>query len=329
MPREILYREAINESLALEMRRDDTVFLMGQGIADRGGSFKVTKGLKKKFGAGRVVDTPIAEASVTGMAVGAAIQGKRPIVELTYIDFTMLCMDMIVNQAAKYHFITTGMHGLPMVIRTQGGAGFGLGIHHSQSLEALFYHIPGLKIAVPATPFDAKGLLATSVRDNHPVLYIEHKQLYNTRGKVPKTEYTIPFGEAAFRRTGPDCTLVSYSYMANECIEAADILAERGIGCEVIDLRTLVPMDRGAILESVKKTGRLAIVTEAVKRGSVASDIAAWAAENAYGYLKAPIVRITGTVTPIPYNRNLVRDVIPDVQNIISGVMSILGDKNA
>ncbi|MFC1552131.1 alpha-ketoacid dehydrogenase subunit beta [Candidatus Latescibacterota bacterium] len=328
MSRELLYREAINEALALEMHRDDTVFIMGQGIAERGGSYKVTKGLKKKFGAGRVIDTPIAEASTTGMAVGAAIQGKRPIIELTYIDFTMLGMDMIVNQAAKYNFVTGGTHGLPLVIRTQGGAAPGYGIHHSQSLEALFYHIPGLKIAVPATPYDAKGLLATAVRDDHPVLFIEHKLLYNTRGNVPKNEYTIPFGDAELRRTGSDCTVVGYSLMANKCTEAADILADKGIECDVIDLRTLVPMDRGMILKSVKKTGRLVIVNEAVKRGSVASDISAWITENAFEYLKAPVMRISGAVTPVPYNKNLVKEVIPDVQNIISGVKSIIRHKN-
>jgi len=310
------------------MSRDDTVFIMGQGIAERGGSYKVTKGLKKKFGAGRVIDTPIAEASTTGMAVGAAMQGKRPIIELTYIDFTMLGMDMIVNQAAKYNFVTGGTQGLPMVIRTQGGAASGYGIHHTQSLEALFYHIPGLKIAMPATPYDAKGLLATAVRDDHPVLFIEHKLLYNTRGDVPNKEYAIPFGEAALRRAGSDCTVVGYSLMANKCAEAADILADKGIECDVIDLRTLVPMDRGMILESVKKTGRLVIVNEAVKRGSVASDISAWVSENAFEYLKAPVMRISGAVTPVPYSKNLAKEVVPDVQNIISGVKSLVRHKN-
>ncbi|MFC1490323.1 alpha-ketoacid dehydrogenase subunit beta [Candidatus Latescibacterota bacterium] len=324
MPRELLYREALNEALALEMRRDKDIFIMGQGIAERGGSYKVTNGLKNEFGADRVIDTPIAEASTTGMAIGAAIQGKRPIVELTYIDFTLLSMDMISNQAAKYNFLTGGKHGLPMVIRTQGGAGLGYGIHHSQSLEALFYHIPGLKIAMPSTPYDAKGLLITAIQDEHPVIFIEHKLLYNTRGNVPKGEYNIPFGKAELRRNGSDCTLVSYSLMANKCVEAADILEDEGVSCDVIDLRTLVPMDREMILNSVKKTGRLIIVNEAVKRGSVASDISAWITENAFKHLKAPIMRISGKITPVPYNKMLEKEVIPDVKKIISGVRSII-----
>ncbi len=199
MPRELLYREAVNEAIEQEMRRDAGVFIIGQGIAERGGSFKVTKGLMQKFGAERVIDTPIAEASTTGMAVGAAIQGKRPIAEITYIDFTLLCMDMIINQAAKYHFIAGGRNTVPVVFRTQGGAGKGSALHHSQSLEALFYHIPGLKIAMPSTPYDAKGLLKTAVRDEHPVLFIEHKLLYETSGTVPEDDYTIPFGKAAIR----------------------------------------------------------------------------------------------------------------------------------
>ena len=209
MGRELLYREALNEALAEEMTRDTTVFLIGQGIAERGGSYKVTKGLVDTFGAERVIDTPIAEASMTGMAIGAAIQGKRPVVELTYIDFTLLSMDMIVNQMAKYHFITGGAKTVPLVIRTQGGAGMGYAMQHSQSLEALFYHIPGLKIAVPSTPYDAKGLLKTAIRDDHPIIFIEHKLLYETRGEVPVDDYTVPLGEAAIRREGSDCTIVS------------------------------------------------------------------------------------------------------------------------
>ena len=327
MPRELLYREAVNEAIEQEMRRDAGVFIIGQGIAERGGSFKVTKGLMQKFGAERVIDTPIAEASTTGMAVGAAIQGKRPIAEITYIDFTLLCMDMIINQAAKYHFIAGGRNTVPVVFRTQGGAGKGSALHHSQSLEALFYHIPGLKIAMPSTPYDAKGLLKTAVRDEHPVLFIEHKLLYETSGIVPEDDYTIPFGKAAIRREGSDCTIVSYSFMVHKCMEAAEILFGEGINCEVIDLRTLVPMDREILLKSVKKTGRLVIVNEAVKRGSVASDISAFVAEYAFRDLDAPIVRVSGKITPVPYNKALERAVIPDIKDISDAVKSILADK--
>lgn len=324
MPRELLYREAVNEAIEQEMHRDERVFIMGQGIAKRGGSFKVTKGLVQKFGDERVIDTPIAEASITGMAIGAAIQGKRPIVELTYIDFTLLSMDMIINHAAKYHFITAGMHSVPMVIRTQGGAGKGVAMHHSQSLEALFYHIPGLKIALPSTPYDAKGLLKTAIRDDHPVMFIEHKLLYETIGDVPEDDYTIPFGKAALRRKGSDCTIVSYSLMAHKSVEAAEMLAGDGINCEVIDLRTLVPMDHETLLTSVRKTGHLVIVNEAVKRGSVASDISAWVIENAFHDLKAPVLRVSGKMTPIPYNKDLEKAVIPDVADIAAGVKYVL-----
>jgi len=263
------------------------------------------------------------------MAIGAAIQGKRPVLEHAYIDFIPLAMDMIVNHAAKYRFITDGRGCVPMVIRTQGGTGRGAGMHHSQSLEALLYHIPGLKIAVPATPYDAKGLLKTAIRDDDPVVVIEHKMLYGFTGLVPSEEYTIPFGQAAVLREGTDCAIVTYSAMVHRCLEAAERLAAEGISCEVIDLRTLVPMDRDAIYSAVKKTGRLVVVTEAVLRGSVASDIAAWVGEHAFDSLKAPVRRVAGRVTPIPYNRNLERAVVPGVEDIMHAVESVAGKKKA
>ena len=324
MNRKLLYREALNEAIREEMRRDDRVFILGQGIAARGGSFGVTRSLLEEFGPGRVIDTPIAEASVTGMAVGAAIQGKRPIVEIMSIDFTTLALDMMVNQAAKYPFITGGAGKVPLVLRTQGGADHGLSIQHSQSLEAFFYHVPGLKVVMPSTPFDAKGLLKTAIRDDSPVVFIEHKLLYETEGIVPDEEYTIPFGEAALRREGTDCTLVSYSLMALKSLEAAEILAHEGISCDVLDLRTLVPLDRKAILDSVKKTGRLVVVNEAVKRGSVASDIAAFAAEEAFSHLKAPTLRVSGKITPIPYNAALERACVPDAGEIVAAVKKVM-----
>jgi pyruvate dehydrogenase E1 component beta subunit len=323
VPRTITYREAINEAISEEMRRDERVFILGQGIAERGGSYGVTAGLVREFGRGRVIDTPIAEASMTGMAVGAAIQGKRPIVEIMSVDFATLAMDMLVNQAAKYPFITGGAGKVPMVLRTQGGAGLGLSIQHSQSLEALFYHIPGLKLVMPSTPYDAKGLLKTAIRDDSPVVFIEHKLLYETTGGAPEEEYTVPLGRAALRREGSDCTVVSYSLMALRCIEAADTLAGEGIACDVIDLRTLVPLDMRAVLESLKKTGRLVVVNEAAKRGSVASDIAARAAEEGFAYLREPILRVSGKNTPIPYNSALERAVTPDVREIAEAVRRI------
>lgn len=323
MPRTLTYREALNEAVREEMRRDDRVFVFGQGIAERGGSYGVTRSLLAEFGPARVIDTPIAEASMTGMAVGAAIQGKRPIVEIMSVDFVTLAMDMLVNQAAKYPFITGG--SVPLVLRTQGGTGLGFSIQHSQSLEALFYHIPGLKVVMPATPGDARGLLKSAIRDDYPVVFIEHKLLYGTEGDVPEGDGAIPLGQAALRAEGADCTIVSYSLMALKSLEAARILEGDGVFCDVLDLRTLVPMDREAILSSVRKTGRLVVVNEAVKRGSVASDIAAFVSEEAFGFLKAPIVRVSGENTPIPYNSALERAVVPDVGDIVRAVLRVMG----
>ena len=326
MPREITYREALNEAIREEMQRDERVFVMGLGVGKRGGSFGVTRGLQNIFGAGRVIDTPISEASFTGMGIGAAMQGKRPIVEIMYIDFSTLTMDMMFNQAAKYNFITGGREHVPIVLRTQGGAGKSLAPQHSQSLEALYYHIPGLKLVMPSTPYDAKGLLKPAVRDENPVVFIEHKLLYDTTGEVPEEEYIIPLGSAVIRREGSDCTIVSYSLMAVKSNEAAEILESEGISCDVLDMRSLVPMDRGSILTSVKKTGRLVIVNEAVKRGSVASDISAWTAENAFGELKAPIVRVSGRETPIPYNAGLESVSVPCVEDIMEAVRKVVGE---
>jgi len=317
------YREALNEALREEMRRDERVFIFGQGIAERGGSYGVTRGLLNEFGPERVLDTPIAEASMAGMAIGAAIQGKRPVVEIMSVDFVTLAMDMLVNQAAKYPFITGG--SVPMVLRTQGGSGLGFSIHHSQSLEALFYHIPGLKVIMPATARDAKGLLKTAIRDDYPVIFIEHKLLYGAEGEVPEGEYTIPFGKAALLNEGSDCTIASYSLMSIRSLEAARLLETEGIGCDVLDLRSLVPMDREAILSSVRKTGRLVVVNEAVKRGSVASDIAAFVAEEAFEYLRGPIARVSGINSPIPYNTSLESAAAPRMEDIARAVRNTVG----
>lgn len=319
------YGEALNRALREEMDRDDRVFLLGQGIADRGGSFKVTAGLLDRFGPIRVIDTPIAEASTTGMAVGAAVQGKRPIVELTFIDFSLLAMDMLINQAAKYAFISNDRRSVPMVVRTQGGIGSGLASQHSQSLEAIYYHIPGLKLVMPATPADAYGLLKSAVRDDDPVIFIEHKALYSLTGSVSANEYTVPLGSAATVRSGSDCTVVTYSRMVHRACDAADILTDSGLSCDVIDLRSLVPMDRDTIRKSVEKTGRLVVVTEAAGRGSVASDIAAWAGENLFDFLKAPVKRVAGMVTPVPYSAALEPIVIPLAENIAEVVRAVCG----
>jgi acetoin:2,6-dichlorophenolindophenol oxidoreductase subunit beta len=321
---ELLYREALNQALFEEMRRDPLVFIMGEGIAERGGSYKVTEGLLKEFGAARVMDTPISEASFTGCGVGAALVGTRPVVEILFIDFTALIMDQIINQAAKYEFMSGGQGKVPMVLRTQGGAGNGLAGQHSQSLEALFYHIPGLKVVMPATPYDAKGLLKASIRDDDPTIFIEHKLLYMTKGEVPEGDYIVPLGQADIKRPGDDITLVTYSYMTLKCMQAAELLAREGIGVEVVDLRTLTPLDKETILESVAKTGRAIVVHEAVKRGGVGGDIASMIMEEAYDDLDAPIKRICGKNTTIPYNLELEKVCVPSVEEIIEGILEMV-----
>ncbi|MCU0563971.1 MAG: alpha-ketoacid dehydrogenase subunit beta [Desulfobacterales bacterium] len=321
---EMMYRDALRRALDEEMRRDPLVFLMGETIAERGGSYKVTEGLLAAYGPRRVIDTPIAEASFTGMGVGAALVGCRPVVELLFVDFAMLAMDQIVNQAAKLAFISGGQARVPLVVRTQGGAGNGLAAQHSQSLEALFYHVPGLKVVMPATPHDACGLLKSAIRDDHPVVFIEHKLLYMTRGPVPDEEYLVPLGEAEVKQEGSDVTLVSWSLMTLKCLEAAAVLAGEGVSVEVVDLRTLAPLDKQTLLRSARKTGRVAVVHEAVKRGGVGGDIAAILMEEAYDDLDGPVLRIAGRNTPIPYNLNIERACVPSVEDIVAGVLELL-----
>lgn len=320
----IMYREALRQAIMQEMVRDPLVFCMGVGIGERGGSYKVTDQLYKEFGLNRIVDTPISEASFVGMAVGAAILGTRPIVEILFIDFACLAMDQLLNQAAKYRFMSGGQGHVSMVFRTQGGAGNCLAAQHSQSLEAFYYHVPGLKVVMPSTPYDAKGLLKSSIRDDDPVVFIEHKLLYMTEGEVPEGDYLIPLGKAEVKREGKDVTIVTYSYMTLKCLEAAELLAKEGISAEVIDLRTLHPMDRACILDSVGKTGKLVIVHEACKRGGVGGDISAMVVEEAFDVLDAPVVRVAGKNTTIPFNLNMERASVPSVEEIIEGVIRVL-----
>jgi acetoin:2,6-dichlorophenolindophenol oxidoreductase subunit beta len=320
----IKYREALNRALKEEMARDPQVFCMGAGIAERGGSYKVTDQLLQMFGPRRVVDTPLSEASFVGMAGGAAIIGAKPVVEVLFVDFTMLAMDQVVNQIAKFHFMTGGQGYVPMVLRTQGGVGNGLAGQHSQSLEALFYHIPGLRVVMPCTPYDAKGLLKSAIREPHPVIFIEHKKLYMTEGEVPLEEYLVPLGQAEIKRTGQDITLVSYSYMTLKCLEAAQQLQEQGVDTEVVDMRTLVPMDIGCVLKSVEKTGRLVVVHEAPQRGGVGGDIVASVVEQGFYLLEAPVKRIAGKNTTIPFNHRLEKVCIPSVEDIVRGVREVV-----
>ncbi|MDO6966918.1 alpha-ketoacid dehydrogenase subunit beta [Rhizobium alvei] len=317
MAREIMYRDALREAIDEEMARDSTVFIIGEGIAERGGSYKVTEGLLDKYGAKRVRDTPIAEAGMIGVGVGAAIAGARPIVEILYIDFAMLGMDMIVNQAAKFRLMTGGDGRVPFVMRTQGGTGGGVAAQHSQSLEALFYHIPGLKVVMPSTPADAKGLLKYALRQPDPVMFLEHKHLYMTKGMVPDGEHVIEFGKGDIKRPGKDVTLIAWSNMIPRTLEAAERLAAEGIDAEVIDPRTLVPLDKEMILTSIAKTNRAVIVQEAVRRGGVASDIASIIQEEAFYDLDAPIEIVAGLNIPIPFNLELEKASVPQVDDIV------------
>ena len=323
--REITYAEAIAEALRTEMRLDPRVFVMGEDVGAFGGLFGGTKGLLQEFGPERVRDTPISEAALIGAGVGAALTGMRPMVEIQFMDFTACAMDQIVNQAAKIRFMLGGKANVPMVIRAPYGTGLKLASQHSQSLEAWFVHTPGLLVAMPSTPADAKGLLVTALRDPNPVIFLEHKLLYPTRGLVPEEQYTIPFGSAEVKRPGKDVTVVATGLMVSKALAAAETLATDGIEAEVLDPRTLVPLDKAAIIGSVKKTGRLVVVHEAVKRGGFGGEIVAMIAEEAFDYLDAPIKRVAGRNVPIAFNEVLERKAVPDVEDIVSAARSLMG----
>lgn len=322
--REIMYRDALNEALREEMARDDRVFIMGEGIAERGGSYKVTVGLMEAFGKNRVFDTPISENGFTGAGVGAALTGMRPVVEILFIDFSMLILDQLVNQAAKFRFMSGNTAKVPLVLRTQGGVGNGLAAQHSQSLEAIFYHIPGLKVVMPSCPYDAKGLLKAAIRDDDPVIFIEHKLLYMDKGNVPEGEYVIPLGQADIKRQGSDLTIIAWSAMVPKALEAAKMLADEGIEVEVVDLRSLVPLDKNTMLQSVKKTEKVLIVQEAIRRGGVGSDIASIIVEEAFDFLDAPVRILAGLNIPCPFNLNLEKLVIPQVSDIVKAAEEIV-----
>ena len=322
--REITYREAIREALREEMRRDESVFLIGEDIAEFGGSYKVTLGLVEEFGKERVRNTPISESAIIGAAVGAAIAGMRPVAEIMYVDFTTLAMDQIVNQAAKIRYMTGGQVKVPLVIRTQGGGGRSAAAHHSQSLEAWFFHVPGLKVVMPSTPYDAKGLLKAAIRDDNPVIFIEHKLLYAEKGDVPEEDYLVPIGKANVKREGEDITIVASSFMVKKALLAAEELDKEGISMEVVDLRTLSPLDKSIIFSSVRKTGKLLIVHEACEQGGIGGEIVAEVLKEIFDYLDAPIERLAAKNTPVPFAPNLERFVIPQVEDITAKVKEIL-----
>jgi len=323
--REIAYRDALREALREEMLRDETVFVLGEDVGRYWkGAFKVTKGLAEEFGDTRVRDTPISESAIIGVAAGAAITGMRPIAEIMFGDLSALAMDQIANQAAKLRYMFGGQTRVPLVIRMPFGAGVNIAAHHSQSLEAWFMHVPGLKIAMPSTPYDAKGLLKTAIRDDNPVMFFEHKLLYSINGEVPEEEYTVPFGLADVKREGEDVTIFATLYMVHKSLTAAEELRKQGISAEVVDPRTLVPLDKRAIVNSVKKTGRIVIVTEDSKTGGVSAEISAVIAEEAIDYLDAPIKRVAEPDTPIPFSPPLEKFVIPDENRIMQAVKEVV-----
>ncbi len=319
------YLQAINEALRQEMERDPDVFIMGEDVGPFGGCFGVTKGLYEQFGDKRVKDTPITESAIIGAATGAAAAGLRPVCEIMFVDFIGVALDQLFNQAAKMRYMFGGKAKIPMVLRTPQGAGIGAAAQHSQSLEAWFAHVPGLKVAMPATPYDAKGLLITAIRDDNPVVFLEHKLLYGLEGEVPDELYTVPFGKAEVRRTGEDVTIVATAKMVHTALEAADVLVKDGISAEVIDPRTLVPFDTETVVESVKKTHALVVVHEAVKHGGFGAEIAAQVAELAFDYLDGPIMRVAAPFTPVPFSPPLEQAFLPKVDDIVKAVKTIRG----
>jgi pyruvate/2-oxoglutarate/acetoin dehydrogenase E1 component len=317
--REITYLEAVREALVQEMRRDPEVFLMGEDVGVYGGAFGVSRGMLEEFGPERIRETPISEAAIAGAATGAALMGLRPVMEIMFMDFITISMNQLVNQAAKIHFMFGGKASIPMVVRAPAGSGTGAAAQHCQSLEALFMNVPGIKVVAPSTPYDVKGLLVASIRDNNPVVFMEHKLLYRTKGPVPEEVYTIPLGRAEVKREGRDLTVVAYSIMVSRALEAAEQLAAEGIELEVVDPRSLKPLDRETIIQSVCKTGRVLIVHEAPVTGGVGGELAAViAGSEAFDYLDAPIRRLAGRDVPIPYNRTLERAAVPQVEDIVA-----------
>lgn len=322
--REITFVEALNEALRQEMERDPNVFVIGEDVGVYGGVFGVTKGLFEKFGPDRVIDTPISEAGFIGLCVGAAIAGLRPVVELMFVDFFGVAMDQIYNQAAKLRYMTGGKAKIPLTIRTTIGGGFRAAAQHSQVLYSIFAHVPGLKVIVPSTPYDAKGLLISAIRDDDPKIFFEHKKLYGIKGPVPEEPYTIPLGKADVKKQGKDVTVVAVAWMVHEALRAAEKLEKEGISVEVIDPRTLVPLDKETILNSVKKTGRLVIADEDYDRCGFASWVASIVADEAFGYLKAPIKRVTTPNVPIPFSPPLEDEVLPNAAKIENAIRSIV-----
>jgi pyruvate/2-oxoglutarate/acetoin dehydrogenase E1 component len=323
--REIMYRDAIREAMAEEMRRDGRVFLMGEDIAEHGGNFLVTTGLFEEFGAERVFDTPLSESALVGAGVGAAMMGMRPVVEIMFADFVTIAMDAIVNHAAKVHYMSGGEVTAPLVVRLAAyGAGRRSGAHHSQSVESYLTNVPGLTIVMPSTAYDAKGLLKTAIRTANPVIFLEHKMLYAKKGEVPEEEYLVPIGVADIKRLGSDISMVAFGRMVDVTLAAAQTLEKEGVSAEVIDLRSLQPLDEDLILESVRKTGHLIIVHEAPVRGGFGGEVAAVVAEKALGYLDAPIKRVGAPWVPVPFSPTLEDAYVPQEADVVKAAQAVM-----
>lgn len=320
----VLYRDAVKEAIQEEMERDDKVFIMGEDVAIIGGVYKATRGLLEQFGKERVRNTPISEAAIVSTGVGAAMAGARPIVEIMYVDFTACCMDSIANQMAKIHYHTGGSLSVPMVLRSQGGLGKSNGSQQSQSLESWFTHIPGLKVVMPSTPYDAKGLLKASIRDDNPVVFIENKGLYQTKGDIPEEEYIIPLGKADIKKEGKDVSIIAYSKAVITALEAAAKLEEEGISAEVVDLRTLVPLDFETISESVKKTGRVIVMHDSCERGGYGAEVTAQIMQKLFDYLDAPVIRLAGKNVPPPFAPYVEKASVPVVADVVAAAKSIM-----
>lgn len=325
---EITYREAIHDAMVEEMRRDETVFLIGEDIGTYGGAFGVSAGMLAEFGPERIRETPISELGIVGAAAGAAMVGMKPIAEMMFMDFILLALEPLMNQAAKARYMFGGKATVPMVVRMAGGSGTGAAAQHSQSLESILMGIPGIKVVAPSSPYDAKGLLLSAIRDPNPVCFVEHKLLYKTSGEVPDGEYTIPLGVADIKHAGSDITVVASGIMVNKSLAVAKKLEVEGISVEVLDPRTLRPLDTEAITKSVKKTGHLLVVHEAVKTGGWAGEVMALVSESsAFDYLDAPMRRLAGKDVPIPYNRNLEAAAVPQEADIEAEIRAILDNQ--
>ena len=321
---EKFYWEAVKDAIREEMLRDDRVFVMGEDVGIYGGAYGATRGLYEEFGEERVRDTAISEAAIAGAACGAALLGMRPIAEIMYIDFSTIATDQLINQAAKMRYMFGGKMSVPMVMRTEGGAGRGIAAHHSQSLESWYVHVPGILVAIPATPHDAKGLLKAAIRDDNPVMFIEHKMLYGTKGEVPDGDYVIPLGEADIKREGGDLTIITYSKMVLESLAAAETLSAQGIEAEVLDLRCLKPLDTEAVLASVEKTGKVLLVSEGYNNANALCEVAMRIMEHGFDFLDAPIARLCSADVPVPMSPVLEEAAIPTADKIVAKATQLM-----